>query len=67
MRLLRGEAMDIEESNSMEDSDVGLMIPRPPSLAGRARRSRTRLFGGGLLKAVFQWVEESFDVRSGSA
>jgi len=39
MRLLRGEAMDIEELNSMEDSDVGLVILRPPSLAGRARRS----------------------------
>ena len=40
--------MDNEESNSMEDSDVGLMIPRPPHIAGRARRSQTRLFGGGL-------------------
>ena len=31
------------------DSLVGLTIPRPPSLAGKARSSRSVSFGGALI------------------
>ena len=40
--------MDLEASNSLEDSMVGLVMPRPPSLGGMQRRSRSRSFGGDL-------------------
>ena len=46
IRLLRGEEIDLEALNSWVDCVVGLMMPRPPSLGGKLRRSRSRSFGG---------------------
>ena len=40
--------MDLEALNSPMDILVGLIMPRPPSLGGRPRRSRSKSFGGGL-------------------
>ena len=47
-RLLRGAEMDLEASSSLEGSMDGLVMPRPPSLGGRPRRSHSRSFGGDL-------------------
>ena len=46
--LLRGAEIDLEALNSPDGSMVGLVMPRPPSLGGRPRRSRSRSFGGDL-------------------
>ena len=48
IRLLRGAEIDLEAPNSLEGNKIGLVMPRPPSLGGRLRRSRSRSFGGDL-------------------
>ena len=48
MRSLTGDEMDLDAKNSQEERVVGLMMPRPPSLGGRPRRSHSRSFGGDL-------------------
>ena len=49
MRSLSGVEMLMEAWCSDDDSLVGLTIPRPPSLAGKARSSRSVSFGGALM------------------
>ena len=40
--------MDTEAMNSNVGSNIGLIIPRPPNHAGRAKRLRLRVLGGVL-------------------
>ena len=40
--------METDASNSVAAVDIGLGIPSPPSLAGKARMFRSRSFGGAL-------------------
>ena len=49
MRSLSGAEMLMEAWCSDGDSLVGLTIPRPPSLAGKERSSRSVSFGGALM------------------
>ena len=48
MRSYNGFVTVIEASNSMADRLVGMVKPRPPSLGGKDRSSRSRLPGGAL-------------------
>ena len=40
--------MDAKALNSKRESEIGLTIPRPPSLAGREKSSRSRSLGGAM-------------------
>ena len=44
----KGGVMHLDALNAWADSDVGLASPRPPSLAGRAKRSLSTAEQGSL-------------------
>ena len=48
MRSYNGIVTLVEASNSMADRLVGMVKPRPPSLGGKDRSSRSRSPGGAL-------------------
>ena len=48
MRLYNGFVTVIEASNPMADGLVGMVNPRPPSLGGKDKRSRSTSPGGAL-------------------
>ena len=48
MRSYNGFVTVIEASNSMADRLVGMVKPRPPSLGGKDKSSRSRSPGGAL-------------------
>ena len=48
MRSYNGFVAVVEASNSMADRLVGMVKPRPPSLGGKDRSSRSRSPGGAL-------------------
>ena len=61
MRSFRGADTSTEARYSVFGRSVGLTIPRPPSLTGNARSSRSESFGGGLpVKAgISRWRMQS--------
>ena len=48
IRLHKGKEMDLEVLNSPVDIPVGSIMPKPPCLGGRPRRSCSLSFGGDL-------------------
>ena len=48
MAIVSGSVILTDAENSVSESFVGLARAIPPKLAGRARRSRSEAFGGGL-------------------
>ena len=61
---MSGEVMSKEDCSSLSAFLEGILIPSPPSHAGRAKRSHSRSLGGGLpvrvgSKSILNSVERS--------